>query len=150
MFPSGKQPLSIYLPTAGCVIACLTPLTFLFFWDVWVWLWVYFSSEGQDVASGPMQTLARMQMLAWDTSMLEHQGQVKLLAHTHTEANIRVVRLSPMDENCMVSCGQNNVRLWRLKGSSFRSCPVDLGTLHGPTTVFSDAGFYMPDISTCM
>jgi len=26
----------------------------------------------------------------------------------------------------MVSCGRDNIRLWRMRGGALRSCPVDL------------------------
>lgn len=39
----------------------------------------------------------------------------------------------------MVSCGLGNVRLWRVRGGSLRSCPVDLGQYHN--LEFTDLGF---------
>lgn len=39
----------------------------------------------------------------------------------------------------MVSCGHGNIRLWRLKGKSLKSCPVDLGRHHH--LLFTDVAF---------
>ena len=39
----------------------------------------------------------------------------------------------------MVSCGYNNVRLWRVKQRSLRSCPVNTGEYHH--VHFTDAVF---------
>ena len=39
----------------------------------------------------------------------------------------------------MVSCGRDNVRLWRVKEGSLRSAPVNLGEYH--TMEFTDVGF---------
>ena len=42
--------------------------------------------------------------------------------------------------NCrMVSCGRDNVRLWRVKEGSLRSAPVNLGEYH--SMEFTDVGF---------
>ena len=30
----------------------------------------------------------------------------------------------------MVSCGRDNIRFWRVRHGSLRSCPVDLGSHH--------------------
>lgn len=39
----------------------------------------------------------------------------------------------------MVSCGVGNVRLWRVRGRSLRSCPVNLGQYH--SLEFTDLAF---------
>ena len=39
----------------------------------------------------------------------------------------------------MVSCGRDNVRLWRVKEGSLRSAPVNLGEYH--TMEFTDVSF---------
>ncbi len=39
----------------------------------------------------------------------------------------------------MVSCGRDNVRLWRVKDGSLRSAPVNLGEYH--TMEFTDCCF---------
>ena len=44
----------------------------------------------------------------------------------------------------MVSCGWNNIRLWRMKEGILKSCPVDLGSHHQVdfTDVTFQAGLY--------
>ncbi len=39
----------------------------------------------------------------------------------------------------MVSCGLGNIRLWRVRGGSLRSCPVNLGQYH--SLEFTDLAF---------
>ena len=39
----------------------------------------------------------------------------------------------------MVSCGRDNVRLWRVRGGALRSCPVNLGEYHSMD--FTDVAF---------
>lgn len=56
---------------------------------------------------------------------------------------IRVVSLSHISECVfvcsMVSCGLGNIRLWRVRGGSLRSCPVNLGQYHN--LEFTDLAF---------
>lgn len=39
----------------------------------------------------------------------------------------------------MVSCGRDNIRLWRVRNGALRSCPLDLGEYH--SLEFSDLAF---------
>ncbi|CAH2307904.1 WD repeat-containing 90 [Pelobates cultripes] len=43
------------------------------------------------------------------------------------------------DDTRMVSCGRDNIRLWRVRSGSLRSCPVNLGEYH--TLDFTDLAF---------
>lgn len=44
----------------------------------------------------------------------------------------------------MVSCGRDNIRLWRVKEGSLRSAPVNLGEYHNMefTDVAFEAGYF--------
>lgn len=55
--------------------------------------------------------------------------------HVHTLCTVHYAALPSR----MVSCGQSNIRLWRLKGKSLKSCPVDLGCHH--QLLFTDVAF---------
>ena len=39
----------------------------------------------------------------------------------------------------MVSCGRDNIRLWRVRNGTLRSCPVNLGEYHSMD--FTDVAF---------
>lgn len=39
----------------------------------------------------------------------------------------------------MVSCGRDNIRLWRVRKGTLRSCPVNLGGYHSMD--FTDVAF---------
>lgn len=39
----------------------------------------------------------------------------------------------------MVSCGRDNIRLWRVRNGTIRSCPVNLGEYH--SLDFTDVAF---------
>lgn len=45
----------------------------------------------------------------------------------------------------MVSCGQDNIRLWRARNGVLRSCPVDLGEYQSMD--FTDVAFEEGDTS---
>lgn len=46
----------------------------------------------------------------------------------------------------LVSCGNDNIRFWRIRHGSLRSCPVDLG--HHGSVNFTDIGFGAKDPSS--
>ena len=52
--------------------------------------------------------------------------RVRVLAEARADASVEVMRVSPADEHRFVSCGRDNIRLWRIKDGAFRSCPVSL------------------------
>ncbi|TSL82524.1 WD repeat-containing protein 90 [Bagarius yarrelli] len=59
-----------------------------------------------------------------------NKGETLTIIRTHTHS---------LHSLSMVSCGMGNVRLWRVRGSSLRSCPVNLGQHH--SLEFTDLAF---------
>ena len=51
---------------------------------------------------------------------------VKIVAKAHTEVHVSRVQFLRYDSARLVSCGRENVRFWRLKDDSLRSCAVNL------------------------
>lgn len=47
----------------------------------------------------------------------------------------------------LVSCGRDNIRLWRLRNGSLRSCPVSLGEYHSMD--FTDVAFEEDSANQC-
>ena len=85
-------------------------------------------------------------VVIWDTSQIQKGGNVSILAKAHTEVDISRMRIAAFDETRMVSCGRDNIRLWRMKDGQLRSAPVNLGEHH--TLEFTDCCFeggYHPD-----
>ncbi|XP_031573056.1 WD repeat-containing protein 90-like, partial [Actinia tenebrosa] len=62
----------------------------------------------------------------WDTSQAVRGGQVSLLAKAHTDVHINRMRIADFDDSRMLSCGKENIRFWRLRNGSLRSCPIEL------------------------
>ncbi|XP_053327870.1 WD repeat-containing protein 90 [Spea bombifrons] len=78
-------------------------------------------------------------VVVWNTSQASRGGEVVALAKAHTEVDIHTMKITFFDDTRMVSCGRSNVRLWRLRGGSLRSCPVNLGEYNH--LEFSDLAF---------
>ncbi|XP_033641678.1 WD repeat-containing protein 90-like [Asterias rubens] len=69
-------------------------------------------------------------VVAWDTSRVGKGGDISVLAKAHTDVDIVQMRVAPFDENKMVSCGRDNVRVWRVRNNTLRSAPVNIGDFH--------------------
>uniref|UniRef100_A0A6I8N486 WD repeat-containing protein 90 n=1 Tax=Ornithorhynchus anatinus TaxID=9258 RepID=A0A6I8N486_ORNAN len=87
-----------------------------------------------------MVGLGRVGMVVvWNTAQARLGGDVVVLAKAHTDADIQVMKIAFFDDTRMVSCGRDNVRLWRMRGGVLRSCPVALGEYH--SLDFTDLAF---------
>ncbi|XP_030626042.1 WD repeat-containing protein 90 [Chanos chanos] len=69
-------------------------------------------------------------VIVWNTEHVTKGGVVSVLAKAHTDADVQSMKIAYFDDTRMVSCGSGNVRLWRVRGGSLRSCPVNLGQYH--------------------
>ncbi|XP_039934861.1 WD repeat-containing protein 90 isoform X5 [Hirundo rustica] len=87
---------------------------------------------GEDVHSKTM-------VVVWSTAQVTHGGGVTVLAKAHTDVDIRAMKIAFFDDTRMVSCGRDNIRLWRVRSGALRSCPVALGEYH--SLDFTDLAF---------
>ncbi|XP_051537939.1 WD repeat-containing protein 90 isoform X1 [Myxocyprinus asiaticus] len=78
-------------------------------------------------------------VVLWNTRRVSEGGVVPVLAKAHTDVDIQMMKIAFFDDTRMVSCGLGNIRLWRVRGSSLRSCPVNLGQYH--SLEFTDLAF---------
>ncbi|XP_073504675.1 WD repeat-containing protein 90 isoform X2 [Phyllobates terribilis] len=78
-------------------------------------------------------------VVVWNTSRASSGGEVVVLAKAHTDVDIQTMKIAFFDDTRMVSCGRDNVRLWRVRSGALRSCPVNLGEYH--TLEFTDLAF---------
>ncbi|XP_058250376.1 WD repeat-containing protein 90 isoform X2 [Hemibagrus wyckioides] len=78
-------------------------------------------------------------VVVWNTQRVLKGGVVSVVAKAHTDVDIHTMKTTFFDDTRMVSCGMGNVRLWRVRGSSLRSCPVNLGQYH--SLEFTDLAF---------
>ncbi|XP_053722443.1 WD repeat-containing protein 90 isoform X2 [Synchiropus splendidus] len=68
-------------------------------------------------------------VVVWSTVTVKH-GQVNILAKSHVAVDIHTMKVDPLDDKRMVSCGRDNIRFWRLRNGTLRSCPVDINGHH--------------------
>ncbi|XP_061564581.1 WD repeat-containing protein 90 isoform X1 [Cololabis saira] len=78
-------------------------------------------------------------VVVWNTVNVSRGGEVTILAKAHTEVEINTMKVAFFDDTRMVSCGRDNIRLWRVRNGMLRSCPVNLGEYH--SLDFSDVAF---------
>ncbi|XP_020567837.1 WD repeat-containing protein 90 isoform X2 [Oryzias latipes] len=78
-------------------------------------------------------------VVVWNTLNVRKGGPVTVLAKAHTEVDINTMKIAFFDDTRMVSCGRDNIRLWRIRNGTLRSCPVDLGEYR--SLDFSDVTF---------
>ncbi|XP_048188254.1 WD repeat-containing protein 90 isoform X2 [Perognathus longimembris pacificus] len=86
-----------------------------------------FSGSGTLLCSVGKDRHGRTVVVVWSTDQVDAGGEVGVVAKVHTDFDIQTFRIAYFDETRMASCGRGSVRLWRLRGGSLRSCPVDLG-----------------------
>ncbi|KAM3859558.1 LOW QUALITY PROTEIN: WD repeat-containing protein 90 [Diretmus argenteus] len=78
-------------------------------------------------------------VVVWNTLHVIKGGEVTVLAKAHTEVDIHTMMVAFFDDTRMVSCGRDNVRLWRVRNGALRSCPVNLEGYH--SLDFTDVAF---------
>ncbi|XP_071815143.1 WD repeat-containing protein 90-like isoform X2 [Apostichopus japonicus] len=78
-------------------------------------------------------------VIAWRTARVHKGGEVSVVAKAHTDVEIIRMKVTPFDESRMVSCGRDNIRIWRLRNGSLRSAPVNVGEFN--STEFTDICF---------
>uniref|UniRef100_A0A8C7HMN6 WD repeat-containing protein 90 n=1 Tax=Oncorhynchus kisutch TaxID=8019 RepID=A0A8C7HMN6_ONCKI len=78
-------------------------------------------------------------VVVWNTLRVTKGGEVTVLAKAHTDVDIQTMKIAFFDDTRMVSCGRDNVRLWRVRSGALRSCPVNLGEYHALD--FTDVAF---------
>nr|XP_032826386.1 WD repeat-containing protein 90-like isoform X2 [Petromyzon marinus] len=98
-----------------------------------------FSWSGDVLSGVGRDSHGKTMVVVWDTSGVTHRRDVLILAKAHTGVDVQTMVISPFDESRLVSCGRDNVRVWRLQNGSLRSCAVDLGDLH--STEVTDVAF---------
>uniref|UniRef100_A0A8C3D8T2 WD repeat domain 90 n=1 Tax=Corvus moneduloides TaxID=1196302 RepID=A0A8C3D8T2_CORMO len=78
-------------------------------------------------------------VVVWNTAQATRGGGVTVLAKAHTDVDIQAMKIAFFDDTRMVSCGRDNIRLWRVRSGALRSCPVSLGEYH--SLDFTDLAF---------
>ncbi|XP_049916646.1 WD repeat-containing protein 90 isoform X3 [Epinephelus moara] len=82
---------------------------------------------------------SKTMVVVWNTLNVTKGGEVTVLAKAHTDVDIHTMKIAFFDDTRMVSCGRDNIRLWRVRNGMLRSCPVNLGEYH--SLDFTDVAF---------
>ncbi|KAM3917263.1 WD repeat-containing protein 90 [Leptodactylus fuscus] len=98
-----------------------------------------FSHSGSVLCGVGKDGHGKNMVVVWNTSQASHGGEVVVLAKAHTDVEIQTMKIAFFDDTRMVSCGRDNVRLWRVRSGALRSCPVNLGEYHN--LEFTDLAF---------
>ncbi|XP_074454129.1 WD repeat-containing protein 90 isoform X1 [Larus michahellis] len=78
-------------------------------------------------------------VVVWNAAQVTRGGEVAVLAKAHTDVDIQALKIAFFDDTRMVSCGRDNIRLWRVRSGALRSCPINLGEYH--SLEFTDLAF---------
>lgn len=103
-----------------------------------------FSYQGRILSVVGKDEHNKRRIKLWDTATA-HRGRIHLITQSHSDADISVFKITSMDANRMVSCGRDNIRLWRIRQGILRSCAVNLSGFHNAATRFTDIGFRLSD-----
>uniref|UniRef100_A0A8C5QWB5 WD repeat-containing protein 90 n=1 Tax=Leptobrachium leishanense TaxID=445787 RepID=A0A8C5QWB5_9ANUR len=89
-----------------------------------------FSHSGSVLCGVGKDGHGKNMVVVWNTAQASRGGEVVVLAKAHTDVDIHTMKIAFFDDTRMVSCGRDNIRLWRVRNGSLRSCPVNLGEYH--------------------
>ncbi|XP_070586998.1 WD repeat-containing protein 90-like isoform X5 [Erythrolamprus reginae] len=98
-----------------------------------------FSYSGNVLCGTGKDKRGKTVVVVWNTMQVNRGGEVVMLAKAHTDVDIRAFKIAFFDDTRMVSCGRDNVRLWRIQSGALRSCPVNLGEYR--SLEFTDLAF---------
>ncbi|KAM6407489.1 WD repeat-containing protein 90 [Rhynochetos jubatus] len=98
-----------------------------------------FSHSGAILCGVGKDGHGKTMVVVWNAAQVTRGGEVAMLAKAHTDVDIQALKIAFFDDTRMVSCGRDNVRLWRVRNGALRSCPVSLGEYH--SLEFTDLAF---------
>jgi WD repeat-containing protein 90 len=95
-----------------------------------------FSCNGEYLASVGKDSHNREQIIVWNISNISQGQKPKIIAKQLSYFNILCLKFSPIDSDKLCSCGQENIRFWRIKNGHLPGSAVVLNK-HSRDTVFS-------------
>ncbi|KAI1896220.1 hypothetical protein AGOR_G00092560 [Albula goreensis] len=98
-----------------------------------------FSYSGGVLCGVGKDNYSKTLVVVWNTRRVMKGREVVILAKAHTDVDVHTMKIAFFDDTRMVSCGRDNIRLWRVRSGTLRSCPVNLGEYH--TLDFTDLAF---------
>ncbi|XP_048238655.1 WD repeat-containing protein 90-like isoform X1 [Haliotis rufescens] len=104
-----------------------------------------FSHKGNVLCGVGKDNHGKNMVVIWNTSRVAKSREVTVMAKAHSDVDISRMKIAAFDDTRMVSCGRDNIRLWRVKEGSLRSAPVQLGEYHNMefTDISFEAGYQL-------
>ncbi|XP_065066075.1 WD repeat-containing protein 90-like [Rhopilema esculentum] len=97
------------------------------------------SQSGSKLCVAGSDNHGKQVLSVWDASFISSGHKVTLFAKAHVDIDIRSMKICPFDDSRLVTCGMDNLRVWKVKRGSLRSHPVDTG--NRPLPGFTDFDF---------
>ncbi|XP_054624683.1 WD repeat-containing protein 90 isoform X2 [Dunckerocampus dactyliophorus] len=85
-----------------------------------------FSYSGGTLCGVGKDSHSKTLVVVWKTVNVDSGGAVSILAKTKTDVDIKTMKIAKFDDTRLVSCGRDNIRLWRVRNGILRSCPINL------------------------
>lgn len=86
----------------------------------------YLCGVGKDKQGKTMLILWDIREINSKSNSSAASNSVRLVAKAHTDVHVNKILFVAFDSSRLVSCGRDNVRFWRLKDDTLRSCAVNL------------------------
>lgn len=86
----------------------------------------YLCGVGKDKQGKTMMILWDIKEIGSKQNGSTSSNSVRLVAKAHTDVHINKILFVTYDSSRLISCGKDNVRFWRLKDDTLRSCAVSL------------------------
>jgi len=77
------------------------------------------------IGIGKDKTL-KTQFIIWDLTNIRSSEEIPIISKYVCDYSVQKVKFAPSEETKFVTCGMENIRLWRLKGGIVRGCSLSL------------------------
>lgn len=82
------------------------------------------SDNGNTLAGVGMDKFGRQTIVLWDISNVLQSGKAPILIVQSVAYHISKIKFVPFEDAKFVTCGEDNIRFWRLKMGSLRGCSL--------------------------
>jgi len=69
---------------------------------------------------------AKQQIILWDLSQVHKSGKVSVVVKQTCDFHVAALKFMPYEDAKLVSCGEGNIRFWRIKSGILRGCSAKL------------------------
>ncbi|KAL9642518.1 hypothetical protein ABK040_011085 [Willaertia magna] len=84
---------------------------------------------------------SKTQFIIWDISKIRSSEEIPIISKLTCDYHVNKVKFVPFEETKFVTCGKENIRLWRLKGGNVRGCSLQVDNPNLMKQNFLDVAF---------